>query len=87
MILLGKFNGQNVPSPWRALVRYTAGVEYLKVIVSDSDNGRVQVDGAVLIGETNLEETIENLILNRTDISAIEQRLLDPDIDIEDYFD
>jgi NAD(P)H-nitrite reductase large subunit len=68
-------------------VRYTAGVEYLKVIVSDSDNGRVQVDGAVLIGETNLEETIENLILNRTDISAIEQRLLDPDIDIEDYFD
>ena len=43
--------------------------------------------GAVLIGDTDMEETFENLILNRLDISRIEDSLLDPDIDIEDYFD
>jgi NAD(P)H-nitrite reductase large subunit len=46
-----------------------------------------QVHGAVLIGETDLEETMENLILNQTDISQIEENLLDPNVDIEDYFD
>ncbi len=48
-------------------------------------NGRVQ--GAVLIGETDLEEVMENLILNQLDISQIKDDLLNPDIDIEDYFD
>ena len=43
--------------------------------------------GAVLIGDTDMEETFENLILNKLDISSIEDSLLDPDIDIEDYFD
>mgnify|MGYP001797190906 FL=1 len=43
--------------------------------------------GAVLIGDTDMEETFENLILNKLDISRIEDSLLDPDIDIEDYFD
>ena len=43
--------------------------------------------GAVLIGDTDMEETFENLILNKLDISRIEDSLLDPDIDIENYFD
>ena len=43
--------------------------------------------GAVLIGDTDMEETFENFILNKLDISRIEDSLLDPDIDIEDYFD
>ncbi len=47
--------------------------------------GRMQ--GALLIGETDLEETFENLILNRLDISAFGADILDPDIDVEDYFD
>jgi len=33
------------------------------------------------------QETFENLILNQLDISHLEDKLLDPDIDIEDYFD
>lgn len=41
----------------------------------------------VFAGETNLEETLENLILNQTDLTTIEHSFLDPDIDIEDYFD
>ena len=61
---------------------YSAGLEYVKVIVQ---NGRVM--GAVLIGETGLEETFENLILNQIDISQFD--LLDPRprVDLEDYFD
>jgi NAD(P)H-nitrite reductase large subunit len=48
-------------------------------------NGRIQ--GALLIGETDLEETFENLILNQIDVSPYGEDLLDPNIDIEDYFD
>ncbi|TKR82175.1 hypothetical protein L596_015938 [Steinernema carpocapsae] len=81
VIFLGDFNGANLKQP-TALLRITPDVEFIKVLVT---NGRIQ--GAVLVGETDLEETIENLILNQTDISQIEDRFLDPDVDIEDYFD
>jgi NAD(P)H-nitrite reductase large subunit len=47
--------------------------------------GRVQ--GALLIGETDLEETFENLILNQIDVSPFGENLINPDIDIDDYFD
>ena len=43
--------------------------------------------GAVLIGETDLEETFENLILNQMDLTDYKDELLNPNIDIEDYFD
>ncbi len=43
--------------------------------------------GAVQIGETDLEETFENLILNQMDLTPYGEELLNPDIDIEDYFD
>jgi hypothetical protein len=43
--------------------------------------------GAVLLGETDLEETFENLILNRFDLRFLGEHLLDPDLDLEDYFD
>ena len=45
------------------------------------------VCGAILIGETDLEETFENLILNQIDVSALGEDLLNPDIEIDDYFD
>ena len=60
----------------------SVGVEYVKLVLSE---GRVQ--GAVLIGETDLEETVENLILNRLDVTPYKEHLLDPNIDIEDFFD
>lgn len=56
--------------------------EYVKIICKNS-----RIHGAVLIGETDLEEIIENLILNQTDISQIENDFLNPEIDLEDYFD
>ena len=54
----------------------------MKVVIQD---GRVQ--GAILIGETELEEVFENLILNQMDITPFKDYLLDPNIDIEDFFD
>lgn len=59
-----------------------SGKEYIKAIIHEA-----RLVGAVLIGETDLEETFENLILNKLDISHVEEHLLDPDVDIEDYFD
>ena len=34
-----------------------------------------------------MQETFENLILNQMDLSRYGESLLDPNIDIEDYFD
>ena len=62
--------------------RVTPNIEYVKLVVF---RGRVQ--GAVLIGDTDMEETVENLILDRIDVSSLGVQMLDPEIDIADYFD
>nr|XP_046235493.1 pyridine nucleotide-disulfide oxidoreductase domain-containing protein 1 isoform X2 [Scatophagus argus] len=82
VVLLGKFNGQGLGSDQELLVRCTKGQEYVKVVLS---GGRMV--GAVLIGETDMEETFENLILNQMDLTPYGEELLNPNIDIEDYFD
>ena len=79
VILLGRFQ------EWQGCecyFRITEGVEFVKLVLT---NGRIQ--GALLIGETDLEEVMENLILNQMDISQLGENILDPNIDIEDYFD
>lgn len=82
VVLLGLFNGQKLDGDYEAFVRVTKGVEYLKLVVRDG-----KVHGAVLIGDTEMEETLENLILDQLDISQFGENLLSPDIDIDDYFD
>uniref|UniRef100_A0A4W6DZF1 Pyridine nucleotide-disulfide oxidoreductase domain-containing protein 1 n=1 Tax=Lates calcarifer TaxID=8187 RepID=A0A4W6DZF1_LATCA len=82
VVLLGKFNGQGLGPDHELLVRCTKGQEYVKVVLS---GGRMV--GAVLIGETDLEETFENLILNQMDLTPYGEELLNPNVDIEDYFD
>lgn len=82
VVLLGRYNGQGLNYKYEALIRMTPNHEYIKYIIVD---GRVK--GAILIGETGLEETTENLILNQLDVSGYGDDLLDPNIDIEDYFD
>ena len=57
-------------------------MEYVKIVIHEG-----KVYGALLIGETDLEETFENLILNQIDVSPFGEDLINPDIDIEDYFD
>ena len=63
-------------------LRIVPDVEYIKLVVFHGN-----IVGAMLVGDTNLEETFENLILNKVDVGSIGIQLLDPDIDIEDYFD
>jgi len=83
VVLLGQFNAQESdPSKVQYLVRCTENVEYIKVVMEDW-----KMQGAVLIGDTGLEETFENLILNQVDLESYGVDLLNPDIDIEDYFD
>lgn len=82
VVLLGLYNGQTLGKDYEILLRVTKNQEYVKIILQD---GRMQ--GAVLIGETDLEEMCENLILNQLDLSVYGEELLNPDIDIEDYFD
>jgi hypothetical protein len=74
--------GQPAPPPVEIWVRVTPGREYIKLTIL-----RGKLVGALLIGDTELEEVFENLILNALDISGIGIGLLDPDIDIADYFD
>jgi len=57
-------------------------VEYVKVVLQ---GGRLV--GALLVGDTDLEETFENLILNQIDLTPFKDNLLEPGIDIDDFFD
>lgn len=82
VVLLGLYNGQKLNDSYELLLRVTNGSEYIKLVLKD---GKMQ--GAVLIGETDIEEMCENLILNQLDLSMYGEDLLNPDIDIEDYFD
>jgi len=83
VILLGLYNAQGLDKKdCELLVRVTNGQEYIKLVLQ---NGRVV--GAMLIGDTDLEEMCENLILNQIDVTNLMDDLLDPNIDIEDYFD
>lgn len=46
-----------------------------------------RVIGAVLIGETDMEEALENLILNELDVSVYGPALLDPEFELDHVFD
>ncbi|KAL7738865.1 hypothetical protein ACLKA6_001314 [Drosophila palustris] len=82
VVLLGRFNGQGLGRDYELLVRCTRNKEYIKFVLQ---NGRLR--GAILIGDTDLAETCENLILNGTDLEPYGDDILNPNIDIEDYFD
>jgi hypothetical protein len=45
------------------------------------------MQGAVLIGETELEETFEHLILDGLDLTRYGPDLLAPDVELEMIFD
>ena len=82
VVLLGRYNAQGLDREGVELLVRRDPDAYLKLVLA---NGRVQ--GALLVGDTDLEETFENLILNELDVSRFGIELLNPDIDVEDYFD
>jgi len=90
IVLLGLYNGQRLEAESEEdMVTYSRVTEddqdrrsFVRVLLS---RGRVQ--GAVMIGETDLEETIENLILDGLDVSRYGPDLLDPDAELDHIFD
>ena len=68
--------------PLEIWTRMTPNLEYLKIVIYQG-----KVVGALLLGDTDLEEVFENLILNGTDVSHLGISLLDPNLDLEDFFD
>ncbi|XP_076445776.1 pyridine nucleotide-disulfide oxidoreductase domain-containing protein 1-like [Babylonia areolata] len=82
VVLIGLFNAQGLGTDYELLLRVTKGEEFVKVVLH---NGRLV--GAILIGETDLEETFENLALNQIDLTPLKDHLLDPAVDIDDFFD
>lgn len=83
-MLLGRFNGQglDLTSPDCHVLFRITDREYVKCVMY---GGRMQ--GALLIGETDLEEALENLIVDQLDLTSMQSWLLDPNIDLADYFD
>ena len=63
-------------------VRYTGTHEYIKLVIH-----RRKLVGAMLVGETDLEETFENMMLNGIDICHLGLSVLNPAVDVEGYFD
>ncbi|KAK3277346.1 hypothetical protein CYMTET_14636 [Cymbomonas tetramitiformis] len=88
VVLLGRYNGQGLEEEAEEdMVTYVRSIiepepAFIRVLLL---RGRMQ--GAVLIGDTDLSETMENLILDGLDLSVYGPELLDPEIDLEDYFD
>ena len=90
VILLGLYNGQGLDTVQEDRIRLYSRVSedtcgdktFVRVILVD---GRVR--GAVCIGDTGLEETLENLILDGLNVSQFGAELLDPDANIDDIFD
>jgi len=89
-VLLGLYNGQKLQEvPREDVVMYsrvldagTPEATFVRVLLL-----RGKMQGAVLIGETELEETFENLILDGLDLSQYGPGLLDPDIELDHVFD
>ncbi|WIA12757.1 hypothetical protein OEZ85_006392 [Tetradesmus obliquus] len=90
VVLLGLYNGQKLQQqPQEDMVMYTRALDegtadatFVRVLLL---HGKMQ--GVVLIGETDLEETFENLILDGLDLSQFGPQLLDPDIELDHVFD
>lgn len=83
VILLGCYNGQNLlENNYKILCKVEPKKCFIKVILQA---GRMR--GAILIGETDFEETFESLIYNQIDLTRFGDDLLENVVDLEDYFD
>lgn len=86
LVLLGRYTDQYLVGldvqKLEILARISRGKEYIKLVLYEN-----RVIGAIIIGETGLEETIENLIHDQIDVSDFKDQLLDNTIDVEDFFD
>ena len=91
IVLLGCFNGQKLndeDEDGSSICLYSRVLgsqpdrTFVRVVLKDG-----KVKGAICIGDTGLEETLENLIMDGIDVSCFGPDILDPDCDLDDIFD
>ncbi|GLI69045.1 hypothetical protein VaNZ11_013587, partial [Volvox africanus] len=91
VVFLGLYNGQRLEhEPAKDIQLFSrvaraadgSGSTFVRVLML---RGRMQ--GAVLIGETELEEALENVILDGLDLSAYGPHILDEDFELDHVFD
>lgn len=63
-------------------IRIIKDKEYIKFFFYDK-----YLYGAILVGETELEDCVENLILNEMDISYMYDYIMNPEFNLADYYD
>lgn len=84
VVFLGRYNAQGMKEGFQLLESGGGSKDgyYVRAVI---EGGRMH--GALLLGEVDAADTFENLILNGLDVSQFGAELVDPTIDIDDYFD
>ncbi|GJQ09179.1 hypothetical protein GpartN1_g5231.t1 [Galdieria partita] len=88
IVLLGCYNAEALGSDFEMITyRTPRDVDLLerKLIRVVLYKGRMY--GAVLVGDTDLEDTFENLILSGLNVEEMKETLVSPEIGVDDYFD
>lgn len=84
VVFLGRYNAQGLRDGYKIL-EGGGGPQDNYFVRTVVENGKLR--GALLVGDTDLSETYENLILDCLDVSHLGAELVDPSIDLADYFD
>eukprot|EP00177_Eucheuma_denticulatum_P002240 GFKZ01004017.1.p2 GENE.GFKZ01004017.1~~GFKZ01004017.1.p2 ORF type:complete len:506 (+),score=92.85 GFKZ01004017.1:54-1571(+) len=82
VVLLGDYNADGAGGEGFEMIEGERDDEFVRVVLR---SGRVV--GAMLVGEAKGAEVFENLILDGLDVRNVKEKLVDPDFDLEDYFD
>lgn len=83
VVFLGDYKPERqAAGSWKVVLRDTEEDKLVRCVVVNN-----RIVGALLIGDTEMEETLENLILNKTDLEGIAETFLEPGVDLDDYFD
>jgi NADPH-dependent 2,4-dienoyl-CoA reductase/sulfur reductase-like enzyme len=84
VVLLGLYNAQGLTSGFKIFEGGGANGDdvFIRVVIEGN-----KLRGAILIGDTELSETYENLILDGLHVGHLGAELVDPSIDLADYFD
>ena len=92
VVLLGSFNGQGLETTRHDVDEVTlfsrvkgdvpGQRSFVRVVIQ---HGKVK--GAICIGETDLSEVLENLIMDGLDVSAFGPEIVSGSVDLDDVFD
>ena len=84
VVLLGRYAAQGLPNGFRVVEGGGSSSDdyFIRVVLQDG-----KMKGALVVGDVDVAETYENLILAGLHVEDYARELVDPNADIEDYFD